>query len=128
VVSALLFGGRLAWLRTAWAKGTITPLICRETATELLAVLARKKFRLRAMEQELLLADYLPFAEIVKLSSPRAILPVACRDRDDEVFIHLAMAGDAAFLVTGDADLLALKASAPVRIVSVAELRKLIEA
>jgi hypothetical protein len=47
VVSALVFGGRLRWLRAAWAAQAVTPVVCRETVTELLRVLAYPKFHLR---------------------------------------------------------------------------------
>ena len=40
VLSALVFGRRLFWLRRAWASGAVTPIACRETVTELVRVLA----------------------------------------------------------------------------------------
>ena len=122
VLSALVFGRRLLWLRRAWADGAVTPIVCRETVTELLRVLAYPKFKLDAAEREALLAEYLPFAEIVPLPDPRPDLPLACRDRDDAVFLHLARAGRAASLVSGDADLTVLAAAYPV--VSPAMLRE----
>jgi hypothetical protein len=33
VVSALVFGGRLRWLRQAWVSGAVMPIVCRETTT-----------------------------------------------------------------------------------------------
>ncbi len=122
VLSALVFGRRPRWLRHAWADGTVAPIVCRETVTELLRVLAYPKFRLDAAERETLLAEYLPFAEIVPLSDPLPDLPLACRDRDDAVFLHLARASGAAFLVSGDADLTVLAAAYPV--ISPAMLRE----
>ncbi|HEX7390784.1 MAG TPA: PIN domain-containing protein, partial [Acidiphilium sp.] len=86
VVSALVFGRRLAWLRSAWANGAATPIVCRETATELVRVLGYPKFRLTPSEREVLLADYLPFAETARLPAPLPALPIACRDRDDVAF------------------------------------------
>lgn len=111
VVSALVFGRRLHWLREAWASGAAVPIVCRETIGELLRVLAYPKFRLAAAERDALLADYLPFAEVVRLPSPLPELPVACRDRDDTVFLHLAIASGADCLVSGDADLTVLAPS-----------------
>jgi hypothetical protein len=70
VVSTLVFGRRLLWLRRVWADGTIIPIVCRESITELLRVLAYPKFRLDASERELLLADYLPYSEVVSLPDP----------------------------------------------------------
>ena len=108
VISALVFSRRLAWLRHAWASGTVVPVVCRETVAELLRVLTYPKFRLTAAEREALLADYLPFAEIATLPEPPPNLPMACRDRDDAVFLHLAIASHADLLVSGDADLTVL--------------------
>ena len=56
VLSALVFGRRLAWLRAAWAQGVTIPVVCRETTVELLRVLAYPKFELAPSERDLLLA------------------------------------------------------------------------
>ena len=108
VISALVFGRRLAWLRRAWVSGGVTPVVCRETVAELLRVLSYPKFRLDATDRELLLADYLPFAEIAALPHPLPVLPAACRDRDDAIFLHLAITSHAELLVSGDSDLMVL--------------------
>lgn len=79
------------------------------TAAELLRGLAYPKFKLSAAEQEELLADYLPWCETISIPEPPPRTPV-CRDPFDQPFLHLAVAGKADFLVTGDADLLALVA------------------
>jgi uncharacterized protein len=114
VISALVFGRRLAWLRRVWAEGAVIPVVCRETTAELLRVLTYPKFRLGAMEREVLLADYLPFAEIATLPQPLPDLPAACRDRDDAVFLHLSIASHADLLISGDADLTVLAGAYPV--------------
>ena len=121
VISSLVFGRRLAWLRTAWAAGTVVPVICRETAIELIRVLAYPKFRLTEPDRAALLADYLPYAEVVLLPNRLPVLPVACRDRDDVVFLQLALAAGVP-IVSGDGDLSVLRDIAPVPVISVAEL------
>jgi uncharacterized protein len=125
VVSALIFGRRLVWLRRAWAAGAVTPIVCRETAAELLRVLAYPKFRLTTADRETLLAEYLPHAEVVALASPLPALPVASRDSDDDVFLHLAVVSRADMLVSGDDDLTALSGVYPV--VSPESLRDLLQ-
>ncbi len=71
VLSALLFpSGRLAWLREAWQVGRVVPVVCRETTAELLSALAYPKFRLSVEEREELLADFLPYVEVVALPNP----------------------------------------------------------
>jgi putative PIN family toxin of toxin-antitoxin system len=105
-----------------WQTQRVRPLASRETAQELLRVIAYPKFRLTAAEQEELLADYLPYCETV--SVPRQVpgLP-ACRDVHDRAFLRLAAAGRADVLVTGDADLLVLKSRCAIPILTPRELR-----
>jgi putative PIN family toxin of toxin-antitoxin system len=122
VLSALLFNhGRLVWVRQRWQGRQIQPLVCRETVNELLRVLAYPKFKLSAEEQQQLLADFLPYADVVKLPRPWPDLP-ACRDEKDQVFLALAQVGRAEVLVTGDADLLAMRGAFPGLIVTADEL------
>jgi putative PIN family toxin of toxin-antitoxin system len=111
VLSALVFtGGPTARLRHAWQAGLLLPLVSTATAQELIRVLAYPKFGLDAQERQELLADYLPWAEVVAVPEPPPRVP-ACRDVHDPPFLHLAAAGRADVLVTGDADLLALAAA-----------------
>ncbi len=106
VVSALLFAsGRLAWLRQHWSNADCIPLISRATAAELTRVLSYPKFRLSPEDRTELLAEYLPYCEIVD-PSQRCI--AICRDPNDQPFLDLAQSGKADLLVTGDKDLLAL--------------------
>lgn len=62
-------------------------------------------------EQEDLLADYIPWARVVRIPKPPPTAP-ACRDPFDAAFLHLAAAGKAHVLVSGDKEPLAL-AGAP---------------
>ena len=95
-------------------SGAVIPIVCRETVRELLRVLAYPKFRLTAAEREVLLGDYLPFAEVAHLPDPPPELPTACRDHSDAVFIQLAIASRAEMLVSGDEDLTVLATAYPV--------------
>ena len=101
-------------MRQVWASVVIVTVVCRETVSELLRVLARPKFRLDAADRDALLADYLPFTEVVTLPNLPPELPLACRDRDDAVFLHLAIVSQADALVSGDADLTVLASAYPV--------------
>jgi putative PIN family toxin of toxin-antitoxin system len=127
VVSALVFGGRLAWLRHAWAHRTTVPLVCRHTTAELLRVLAYPKFRLSAADRTSLLEDFLPYAEILELPSVLSEIPIQCRDPDDAVFLHLAMTAGAP-LVSGDSDLSALRGLLPIEVLTIREWRERLEA
>jgi len=128
VISALVFGGRIAWLRSAWTTRAVIPIICKQTTEELLRVLAFPKFRLTREDREALLADYLPYAEIVKLTRERPPLPEPCRDRDDAVFLDLAIAAQCDGIVSGDTDISVLRSSAPCVIWSVTEMQRHLKA
>jgi predicted nucleic acid-binding protein len=81
--------------------------------------LSDPKSRLPPESQEDLLQDYLPYAETVALPDPSPALPTACRDVDDDLFLHLAIAAQVDCLVTGDGDLLALAGRAGVVVKSI---------
>lgn len=111
VLSALLFGGGPAGrVRAGWQARRFVPLASTATAQELVRVLAYPKFRLSAHEQEELLADWLPWVEVVRMPDPLPPVP-RCRDPHDLPFLHLAIVARANALVSGDADLLALAGS-----------------
>ncbi|GMU71879.1 MAG: putative toxin-antitoxin system toxin component, PIN family [Betaproteobacteria bacterium PRO3] len=108
VLSALLFGGGpAARVRAGWQSGRFAPLASTATAQELVRVLGYPKFRLSAEEREELLADFMPWVEVVQIPDSPPAAP-ACRDPFDLPFLHLALAGRARAIVTGDRDLLVL--------------------
>lgn len=108
VLSALVFGGDTPGAgRQAWQQARFQPLVSNPTVAELLRALAYPKFKLSPAEQEELLADYLPWCETVSIPEPPPATP-SCREPSDQPFLHLAVAGTTDFLITGDADLLAL--------------------
>lgn len=108
ILSALVFAqGRLTALRLAWQDNRIQPLLSKDTAAELLRVLAYPKFKLSADDQQELLADYLPYCLSVVIPNPPPATP-DCRDVFDLPFLQLAIVGQADFLVTGDQDLLSI--------------------
>lgn len=110
VLSALVFaGGTLARVRHAWHEKRFEPLASAATADELARAIAYPRFKLTSLEQQELLADYLPYCTVVGMPAKLPKVP-QCRDPDDVPFLHLAVAGDADYLVTGDKDLLAIAA------------------
>ena len=109
IISTLLFSQqKMAWLRHAWQNEQIIPLASKDTVNELMRVLAYPKFKLGKDEQALLLADFLPYAATVVIDKIPEGLPLI-RDKDDQMFLILAVAGKADALVSGDADILQLK-------------------
>lgn len=125
VVSALLFeSGRLSWLRRAWMAGDYRLLVSRATVAEVLRVLAYPKFQLAGEEIEILLGDFLPYAEPVEVPEAGkawAGLP----HPDDRIFLDLAAAGHAEFLVTGDRGFRSVRPPPGCRIVTPAEFAPL---
>jgi putative PIN family toxin of toxin-antitoxin system len=109
LISALLFSnGKLSWLRDAWQSGRFTPLASRDTVEELIRVFAYPKFKLNKDEQEILLADFLPYVETVQITGIPSGLP-ALRDPDDVIFLELAVTAKADALISGDKDIHAVK-------------------
>ena len=127
VLSALIFGGGPGRLRPLWQSGHCVPLISAETAAELMRALAYPKFDLDDLMQEELLADYLPYADAVRIPEPPPTVP-KCRDPFDLAFLRLADAGKAKMLLTGDKDLLTLGGQTPFAILRVEAFFKLVGA
>lgn len=126
VLSALLFAqGRLAPLRLAWQESRILPLASAATTTEIVRVLAYPKFKLSAVEQQELFADYLPHCKVVNIPANPPKIP-NCRDPFDVPFLLLAAAGKASFLVSGDNDLLILNKIGSCPIVTADQFLKVI--
>ena len=121
LISALIFSrGRFAWLREAWQAKRFTTLASHDTVSELLRVLSYPKFKLTRDEQEMLLGEFLPYVETVKIGATPDDLP-DIRDPDDIIFLVLAAAAHAEALVSGDGDIQAVKAQFHVPILTVAE-------
>ncbi len=121
VFSALLFNqSKLSQFRILWQGGKIVPLASKATISELIRVLAYPKFKLSSFEQRSFLDEYLPYSQtITKLEAlPEAI---TCRDINDVMFLELALAAKADYLITGDKDLLVLPKMFAFKIITPAE-------
>jgi putative PIN family toxin of toxin-antitoxin system len=123
VLSSLIFSrGQLAWIRHTWQQGHLVPLVCKQTVSELLRVLAYPKFKLTAKEREKLLADFLPYTESVTLPEPWPDDVPVCRDKKDQPFLVLACVANADALVSGDKDILSMQNIFPRPVLSADEL------
>ena len=108
VLSALVFPqGSVVALRRAWQSSVCRPLVSRATVAELARALSYPKFKLGADERRELLADYLPYCATIRMPARPPKTP-PCRDPHDVPFLQLAVVGKAAYVITGDRDLLAL--------------------
>lgn len=81
------------------------PLISRATTAELTRVLGYSKFQLSPGDRRELLAEYLPYCEVIELTER---CESVCRDAHDQPFLDLAHSGRADLLISGDQDLLVL--------------------
>lgn len=126
VISSLLFAhGQLTWLRAAWGKQILIPIVAKDTVEELLRVLRYPKFQLSKDERNDLLADFLPYAESFVIDINQKIKVPICRDEFDQMFLNLAYQSKAQYLVTGDNDLLALNKSVEFNIVPAAQMKQI---
>jgi putative PIN family toxin of toxin-antitoxin system len=120
LVSGLLFGGVPGKIRDLWITGRLVPLLSSETFTEFTRVLAYPKFSLSPAEITMLIEEeLLPYAEIVDITEDAT---GACRDPKDDKFLALATSGKAAYIITGDQNLLVLQLFGQTSIITVSEL------
>jgi putative PIN family toxin of toxin-antitoxin system len=110
-------GAPAAVVRMALAQHRL--VFSQPTFDELRARLYRPKFdRYISLEnRERLLHDFNACADWVEIAEPGRY----CRDRDDDKFIETALAAGAAFLISGDKDLLEAVAPDGLEIITAAQ-------
>ena len=96
-------------LAGAIAEGRVTVLATAEMRAEWLDVIARPQFALDESARERAAAEFDRIAQ-PRETAPRCAL--SCRDPADQKFIDLAVAAGAAWLITKDKALLALRRAA----------------
>jgi uncharacterized protein len=74
-----------------------------------------RKFRQRAVDVRTALRL---FSETFTLVTPAALDPPTCRDRDDDVELATALAGECDAIITGDQDLLILDPFRQIRVLA----------
>ena len=116
--------GAPAKLLDAWERNLFTLVACDELIGEVRDVTVRPffKMRLRASIVELLVADLRDFSFFCQELPSGVIAP----DRKDSYLLALAEASSAEFLVTGDKELQSLKRHKSTRIISPAEMVRLL--
>jgi hypothetical protein len=106
LISALMFPQSMP--RRAWnqARRTGVILASHDTLQELESVLRRPRLTayISPAESTLFLTELARVVELVPITERVAL----CRDPRDDKFLEVALAGQADFLLTGDADLLTL--------------------
>lgn len=89
----------------AWRRGAFLLLTSDEQLDELARTLRRPRFAEKYGVTEDVIARLRQSAHLL---APLAPLPLTVRDRDDERILAIALGGGAAYLVSGDDDLLSL--------------------
>jgi uncharacterized protein len=119
LVSAVLFehGKPGQALRRALSRGRV--LLSSSTLEELAAVLQREKFEryVTAAEREEFLVAFVERALFIEPTEEVR----ACRDAKEDKFLELAVSGRAAYIISGDADLLELHPFRGIAIMTAAE-------
>ena len=102
---------------TLLRDGAFTAVFSGDLVDEIAAVLAypklKMKYRLGRKDLEAIAGLFSLRGELVETVERVGV----CRDPNDDFLIEAAVAGNAAYLVTGDEDLLALKRFRQIRIV-----------
>ena len=117
LVSALLFKGELSKLLSLLKQRKCILLFSEETLNEIIRVLHYPKFALTEKEIDYLLqSEILSYAKIVE--TVLKFNKEACRDREDQKFLELAVSAKTDYIISGDKDLLDLKKINKIRILS----------
>ena len=105
-------------LRRALNQGVV--LVSVPLVTTLAAVLRRPGFDryLTLHEREELMAAFVASSRMVEIQERIR----ACRDPDDDAILELAVSGNAAFIISGDKDLLVLNPFRGIQVLAPADL------
>ncbi|WP_377158846.1 putative toxin-antitoxin system toxin component, PIN family [Roseateles sp. UC29_93] len=104
----LMSGGEALGLRRAWQQGVLRPLVSPDLAATLMRALAYPKLVLSEVQQQELLADFLPYAEVVKPARGPRIAGVS---ESMQSLVELALQGGASLLLCDDSVLSAWSAN-----------------
>jgi putative PIN family toxin of toxin-antitoxin system len=128
MLSGLLWRGAPHALIEHVQIGTLTMVSSPTLLAELAEVISRAKFddilARSNTSRERSLAEMRQLAEVIV---PPPLPHPVCRDPDDDHVLACALAAQADFIVSGDADLLNLREYQGIRIVAAAEALRLIE-
>ncbi|MBI4492304.1 MAG: putative toxin-antitoxin system toxin component, PIN family [Chloroflexi bacterium] len=128
VSGTILKRGNPFLLLEAWRGGRFTLLLSREQREELEDVLHRPQIQQRYSLSLEEVATLLHLLDTTAASAPpRRRLPVAVRDRKDEMILAAALSGRADYLVTGDDDLLVLRDDPRIGRLKIVTVREFLE-
>ncbi|MHB8744315.1 MAG: putative toxin-antitoxin system toxin component, PIN family [Sulfuricaulis sp.] len=127
VVSGLLWDGPPARLIEIAQAGEVELYTTRILLAELTRILHRAKFAKAIVASGLLLDDLvLGYAELAVLVTPEPIPATVLNDPDDDHVLACALAANADRIVSGDQDLLVLKAFHDIPVMTAADAVRLV--
>jgi len=124
LVSAFFWGGNPRKVLERSIEGLDQLVVCKEMLDEITRVLRRPKFAVDPALTEYFVKAIHEIAQSVVLTQP---FPQLCRDFDDNKILACALAGQVDVIVSGDEDLLVLKTTQNIKILTASEYLKLIE-
>lgn len=124
VASAIFFGGRPAALLRMVITRTLSAVATDEIVDEYQETVNHLMKKYSEKADEFSLIPIISAMEMIPASDNIHI----CRDPDDDKFISCAVDGQCYYIVSGDKDLLTLGNYENIRILTVAEFMKMIEA
>lgn len=121
LISGIFWTGAPHHILARWAKGRIEIAVTETILAEYLAVLQRFDPRgtLVAQWEQF-------FIHHTTIVEDQNIISIS-RDQSDNVFINCALVAHAAYIVSGDKDLLSLKSISPIPIITPAALLKILK-
>lgn len=127
LVSALLFRGRLGLISDAIQRGTIIPCFTAATFQEFEYVLQYPRFEKQFKKEGTQIAEVIRIVATHSMIFPDPkVVPRIVKDTPDNFVLAAAIAANARYIVTGDADLLQLKEYSGILIITPAKYMALI--
>lgn len=123
LVSGLLYSGRPRKLMDLAVEGRIEVVSSPEMIDELRRVLSRDKFGLAKEEQKSMMDFVIRLSRIIFVRSRFKV----ATDAGDDIVVNAAYDGEAAYIVSGDKELLELKQFGKIKIVRVSEMLRVLE-
>lgn len=124
VLISFLIGKRLRKLKDKLSDLSIKLILTDQLINELKLVTTRPKFKRYFDKQDV--SEFINLISIIGFSYQIQDIPAVCRDPKDNFLLSLCLIGNAAYLVTGDKDLLELGEYIDTKIISATEFEKLL--
>jgi putative PIN family toxin of toxin-antitoxin system len=124
VMISFLIGKRLRKLKDRLSDLSIKLILTDQLINELKLVTSRPKFKKYFDKKDV--NEFIDLISIIGLTFQIKDIPKVCRDPKDNFLLSLCVSGNAAYLVTGDKDLLDLVEYKGTKIIRAAEFEKLL--